>query len=72
MNEIQIIANTIIEMDKPFKIIDLYIRLKREHGIDDRALILDVLQSLLNDGVVSYSEIDDNVWAFMSTLNCTA
>ena len=66
MSDIEIIIEAIIEMDKPFRITDLYIKLKQEHNIDDRKMILEVLQDLLNNGVVNYLEISDNVWAYSS------
>ena len=60
----------IVSMEKPFCIINLLMRLKKE-GITDQRLILSVLDELYDEGVVIYTELDGVVddpktprWAF--------
>lgn len=52
---IQIISETILEMEKPFMLTDLFFRLE-EQGIVDKALILHILNHLCDAGFVDYSE----------------
>lgn len=56
-----IISKTILSMNIPFKLSDLYKRLATQ-GIRDHALILDVLNELYENGLVDYSSVEDNVF----------
>ena len=67
-NVIEIIRRTIINMDKPFQLTDLFNKLDEEHHITDIDLIVEVLNYLINEGLVSMSEIDFDVWAYQSNL----
>lgn len=66
--EVEIIRRTIINMDKPFQLTELFQKLDSEHGITNIDLIIDVLNYLINNGLVSMSEIDFDVWAYESNL----
>lgn len=67
-NVIEVIRSTIINMDKPFQLTDLFKKLNEENDITDIDLIIDVLNYLINEGLVSMSEIDFDVWAYQSNL----
>ncbi len=60
-----IISRTILEMDIPFKLSQLYERLARQ-GITDKALILDVLNHLYERGLVDYSSVEDDTFEYKS------
>lgn len=62
-----IIKKIILEMDIPFKISDLFWELSQK-GITDKALILDVLNSLLNSGLVKHSDVQDDVNLYCSAI----
>lgn len=68
METLEIIRSTIIKMDKPFLITDLFAKLSNKYQICDQELILGVLNDLINTGVVSLSEIDFGIWAYKSNL----
>lgn len=61
------IRQTILSMEKPFCITDLFAALNSE-GIDDRDLILEILDELYERGIIEYRRregiIDDPKWAF--------
>lgn len=57
-------------MDKPFQLTDLFWGLSETHKITDIDLIIDVLNYLINEGLVSLSEIDFDVWAYRSNIAC--
>jgi hypothetical protein len=57
------IARLIIEIEKPFSIAGL-LYVCRMAGIPEEDLVLDVLEELCDNGVVKYSEIRENCWAF--------
>mgnify|MGYP006873079103 CR=1 FL=1 len=65
---VEIIRRTIINMDKPFQLTELFQILNEEYGITDIDLIIDVLNYLIDTGLVSMSEIDFDVWAYESNL----
>lgn len=52
------IKRTIFEIEKPFEMEELYSKLK-EKGINNKILILKVLDTLLDEGLVSYDSIKD-------------
>ena len=58
------IRDAILEMERPFNVSDLFYKLKSEHNIQDRTLILEVLDELCDSGAIDYSEINDDCWAF--------
>lgn len=58
------IRETILEMERPFNVSDLFYKLDNTHGIRNRTLILDVLDELCDSGAIDYSEINDDCWAF--------
>ena len=67
MNAVEsVIQKTILEMDKPFLMSDLFAKLS-EQGITDETIILRILDQLLNSGLVSYSDIQDDVAIYCST-----
>lgn len=71
MNAVEsIIQKTILEMDKPFLMSELFEKLF-EVGITDGAIILDVLDQLLNSGLVSYSDIQDDMAVYCSAFAST-
>ena len=56
-----IISKTILAMNIPFKLSDLYAKLATQ-GIQDHALILDVLNELYENGLVDYSSVEDDTF----------
>lgn len=50
------IRKAILEMDKPFCITDLLIRLKNQ-GITNKGLILRVLDEMYNEGLIKYERV---------------
>ena len=60
----KIIRETILEMERPFNVSDLFYKLNHAHNIRNRTLILEVLDELCDSGVIDYSEINDDCWAF--------
>lgn len=60
----KIIQTVILEMERPFNISDLFYTLSHHHGIENRSLILAVLDELCESGAIDYSEIYDDCWAF--------
>lgn len=57
------VCNVILSMERPFKISQV-IEESEKCGIKNRDLILDVLAQLCESGVIKYSEIEDDVWAY--------
>lgn len=60
----RIIRETILEMERPFNISDLFYKLDSVNNIKNRALIMEVLDELCDSGAIDYSEINDDCWAF--------
>lgn len=60
----EIIEATILSMERPFNVSDLFFALERKHSIQNRSLIMEVLDELCDSGKLSYSEINDDCWAF--------
>lgn len=52
-----LIQKTILEMEKPFLLSDLFDKLK-SNGIKDKTAILNILDELLNSGLVEYSDVN--------------
>lgn len=63
----EIVRKTILGMERPFNVSDLFYRLKKECNVTNRALILEVLEDLCENDIISYSEIQDDCWAFRVT-----
>ena len=59
-----IIRQTILSMERPFNVSNLFYLLETKCHITNRQLILNVLEELCESGVIKYSEIIDDRWAF--------
>ena len=59
-----IIREVILGMERPFNVSDLFYKLNEKHGIRNRPLILEVLDELCDSGIIDYSEVNDDCWAF--------
>lgn len=57
------ICNIILSMEQPFKITQLF-KETDKYGISNRDLVLDILGQLCESGIIKYSEIDNDVWAY--------
>lgn len=66
-NKEALIKQIILDMDKPFKMSDLFNELSK-HNIFDKTMILNVLDSLINCGLVEYADVQDDVDVFCSAL----
>lgn len=60
----EIIRQTILSMDKPFNMTDLFYLLEEEHGIFNRQLILNIVEEMCESGVIEYSEVIDDRWLY--------
>ncbi|MCM1387932.1 MAG: hypothetical protein NC231_11425 [Bacillus sp. (in: Bacteria)] len=60
-----IISRTILNMEIPFKLSQLYGILEKQ-GITDRELILDVLNQLYEKGLVDYASVEDDTLEYES------
>jgi len=58
------IRDTILQFDDPFNLTDLIFCLKKYYGISNRTLIMTVLDELCENGIIEYSEVKPNCWAF--------
>lgn len=63
INTEMLICDIILGMERPFKISEL-LKKTDEQGIKNRDFVLDVLNQLCESGVIKYSEIQDDVWAY--------
>lgn len=61
------IKDAILSIDKPFNKTDLFYHMKHEHGIDNRQLICEVLDSLCENGILKYVEVENDCWAFVKS-----
>lgn len=59
-----IIRQTILTMDRPFYMSDLFYLLETGYGIKNRQLILNIVEELCESGVIKYSEVIDDCWKF--------
>lgn len=66
-----IIQKTILEMEKPFLMSDLFNKLALV-GITDKEAILNVLDELLNMGLVEYSDVNDDLSVYYQSAFATA
>ena len=62
-SKVQLIRDVILSMTKPFCLSDLFDRLSKK-GITDRDFILDILDEIMDAGLVIYSEVIDDCWAY--------
>lgn len=61
------ICNVILSLERPFKISQL-LEVMQEHDITDKDKILEVLDQLCDSGVIKYSEVEDDQWAYKNNL----
>lgn len=59
------IKDAILSIEVPFNKVDLRHILRVQHNIDNPVLTDEVLDNLCDNGILRYTEIDDNVWAFV-------
>lgn len=59
-----IIRQTILTMDRPFNMSDLFYLLETKYEINNRQLILNIVEELCESGVIKYSEVIDDCWGF--------
>ncbi len=60
-----LIQKIILEMDKPFLLSELF-DVIMEKGINNKELVLHVLDQLLNSGLVEYSDFEDDLAMYHS------
>ncbi len=65
-----VISRTILNMNIPFKLSQLYEVLEKK-GITDRELILDVLNQLYEKGLVDYASVEDDTLEYESNFGRT-
>ncbi len=63
VNENAIILAGIIQMQGYFNLTDLYIKFEKM-GIKNRVMIQKILDELCESEYITYSEIENDVWAF--------
>lgn len=61
--EKQLILETIMELERPFSISFLFLRLE-EKGVYNKTFVLEILDYLCETGWVRHSEIIDDCWAY--------
>ena len=59
------IKDAILLIEVPFNKVDLIHILRVQHNIDSPVLTDEVLDNLCDNGLLRYTEIDDDVWAFV-------
>lgn len=62
------IRDVILKMDKPFKLSQLFQTLDKE-GLNDKYLILDVLNQLYENGLVKKTDVEDDTSEYESIFN---
>jgi hypothetical protein len=61
----ELIRKTILGMDRPFARLDIFHRVAKLHGIQNRALVLDVMDELFDsEAITTYLDIDNDRWVF--------
>lgn len=63
LNLEMVICNIILSMERPFSVSQLINEMSSQ-GITNNELVLDLLGQLCESGVIKYSEIDDDIWAY--------
>ena len=66
-----LIRKTILEMEKPFLMSDLFNELAAQ-GVTDKEAILNVLDELLNIGLVEYSDVNDDLFGYYQSVLASA
>lgn len=61
------ISEIILSMERPFKISQLFQEMER-HDITDMTLVLEVLDQLCDSGLIKYSEVENDEWAYKKNL----
>lgn len=59
------IGRIILGFENPFNLSDLLIHCQKQ-GFENRNFITEVLDDIVDDGLVSYYEIEKDVWAYVS------
>lgn len=62
-----IICDIILSMERPFKVSQLLQRME-ENGINDKDMVLEVLDQLCDSGLIKYSEVDNDEWAYRNNI----
>ena len=62
----QKIARFILDLEKSFKISELYKMLEENNISKDKEIILDVLDELYQNGLVDGKELEDSSWGYKS------
>lgn len=57
------VCDVILSMERPFRISQL-LEATQHAGISDDDFVLDILVQLCDSGIIKYSEIEDDVWAY--------
>lgn len=61
------ICNVILSMERPFRVSQLFDKIE-EYGITKKDLVLDILDQLCESGIIKYSEIENDEWAYSKLL----
>lgn len=64
----EIVTKIILNMDKPFRISELFKQLEQVNIID-KSFVLGLLDELCDSGLVNYSEIIDDGWYYDSVFS---
>lgn len=59
------IKDAILSIEAPFNKVDLLHILRVQYNIDNPVLTDEVLDNLCDNGLLRYTEIDNDVWAFI-------
>lgn len=59
------IKDAILSIEVPFNKVDLIHILRAQYNIDNPVMTDEVLDNLCDNGLLRYTEINDNVWAFV-------
>ena len=57
------VCDIILGMDRPFRVSQLLNEACRR-GISNKDIVLDVLDQLCESGIIRYSEVENDVWAY--------
>lgn len=60
-----IIRQSILTMEQPFYLSELFKLLEAKYGITNRPLTLKIMEELCESGAVKYSEVADDDWAYI-------
>lgn len=59
-----IIRQTILGMERPFCLSELFEKLDNDYQIVERQLILNILEEMCESGAIKYSEVVDDSWRY--------